>query len=172
VNRGSVFFFHTELCHIDRWFNREQELWYLLGSWCFGSAQNLAVLSGKFLIHPVVVHHFENLKTCAINHNKFYYSLQHIVHVLVIIEYPWALNAWYLKLKINCICIYRICTNSIYMHLCVCVRARARARAHVRVHACTHLSLLDQSVLKMSNWWMQKCLDTTLGVMRQWKWQR
>jgi len=41
--------------------------------------------------------------------------------------------------------IYRICTNSIYMHLCVCV------------HACTHLSLLDQSVLKTSNWSMQKC---------------
>lgn len=158
MNWGSVFFFHTELCHVDQWFNTEQELWYLLGSWCFGSAQNLAVLSGTFLIHPVV-HHFENLKTYAINHNKFYYSLQHMLHVSVITDHPQALNAWYLKLKLH---IYRICTNSIYIHLCVC--------------PCRHPFVPPWSVctenVKLINAKMQKCLDITLGVMCQWKWQR
>jgi len=133
VNQGSVFFFHTGLCHVGQWFNTEQELWYLLGSWCFRCAQNLAVLSGKFLIHPVVLHHFENLKMYAINHNRFYYSLQHMLHVSVITDHPQALDAWYLKLKLH---VYRICTNSIYVHLYVCV------------NACTHLSLLVESVLK------------------------
>jgi hypothetical protein len=117
VNQGFVFFFHTELCHVDQWFNTEQELWYSLGSWCFGSAQNLAVLCGNFLIHQVVIHLFENLKTYAVNHNKFCYSLQHMLHVSVITDHPQELNAWYLKLEINCICI----EFAQILFICICV---------------------------------------------------
>ena len=162
MNWGSVFFFHTELCHIDHWFNTEQELWYLFGSWCFGSAQNLAVLSGKFLIHPVVVHHFENLKTYAINHNKFYYSLQHILHVSVITDHPRALNAWYLKLKIKCI--YTEFVQILFICICVCVCPC--------MHPFVHPWSVCTENVKLINAKMQKCLDITLGVMCQWKWQR